>query len=72
VRRHKCPCGATIVFGRMASGKSMPLDEKPVRVAVWVVGTTDEVEMVSAYVPHWGTCPRAKEFKKPKEPRDGA
>lgn len=63
----KCP--ARILWAKTVNGKMMPLDAKPEkRYSVrqdqngeWVA------EAVAVYTPHWSTCPKADEFRKPKE-----
>ena len=42
----------------MQTGKAMPVDADPIKVV------TSDGRMITAYVPHWATCPKAKEFKK--------
>lgn len=51
-------CPAQIRWVNMQTGKAMPVDAEPIKVII------EEGRMISAYVPHWATCPKAKEFKK--------
>ncbi len=73
----KCSCGAEIFFVRMRkTGGSMPLDAKPQRlvqlvpamVPVQEGGFVEEKqgEMVDVYMPHWGNCPNARQFRRPR------
>jgi len=63
---YKCrACGQEILFVKMESGKSMPVDAKPVKmVQVFDDGIG---YMVSVYNPHWATCTQASKFRKPKQ-----
>jgi len=56
----KCnSCGAEIMFVRMASGKNMPVDLKPVRKIV--KDPDDNVYAVAdCYTSHFETCPGIK------------
>ena len=68
-------CGASIVWIKTKSGKSMPCDAEPVHYvpggkdrAVTTSGNVVSCEIVSGggeigYRPHWATCPNAKRFK---------
>ena len=68
-------CGASIVWIKTKSGKSMPCDAEPVHYvpggkdrAVTASGNVVSCEIVSGggeigYRPHWATCPNAKRFK---------
>jgi hypothetical protein len=58
-------CGARIEWLTMEeSGKAMPVDANPAKVVV-DVGPGKGYRLVNAWTPHWATCPKAKEFKKP-------
>ncbi len=65
-------CGKEIVWGKLLSGKKVPLDPKP---AVYFYSMIDEqAERASAghYVTHFATCPKANDFsasntKKPQQ-----
>lgn len=62
----KCrSCGAPILWVTMASGKSMPVNPERLRV---VLANADYTEgtVITAYVPHWATCPNAKQHRKMK------
>ena len=55
-------CRAPITFIKMATGGSMPVDVKPVKIIV-----TDDRgigKIGEGYTAHWGTCPVADRFKK--------
>ena len=54
-------CGQEIKWIEMASGKKMPLDPDPVQMVIVNVGIG---EVRGVYMPHWATCPKAKDFKK--------
>ena len=58
----KCKaCDAPILWVKTTKGKNMPLDAKPYKMVVVKNGIG---ELVDAYMPHWATCPHAKEFRK--------
>jgi len=50
-----------IIMGR--TGAKMPIDVKPVQM---IQVKEDIGEMIPVYIPHWATCPKAKNFKKGK------
>jgi len=50
-------CGAEIIWLQTEKGKPMPCDPGKVTVV------TEKGQVVSGYIPHWATCPKAKEFK---------
>ncbi len=56
-------CGEDITWVTMVSGKSMPLDPKPVN---GVQIKEDIGQVIQTFTPHWSTCSRAKDFKKDK------
>lgn len=59
-------CGKEIYWIKMASGKMMPINTTFASV-VRVDQQTKIGEIMtiqSGYLPHWVTCPRAKDFKK--------
>ncbi len=58
----KCKgCGQIIKWCEMASGKKMPLDPKP----LLMIQVKEEVgEMIQVFMPHWGSCEKASDFKK--------
>ena len=56
-------CHAEIMWVEMKSGKKMPLDAKPFS-AVQVKEGIGEV--VQVYMPHWGSCKGATEFRRNK------
>lgn len=69
----KCKrCGATIRFVRTTKGALMPLDAEPTpkgnvilnQAGVAVVFARPPLAFTIRYMPHWATCPAAKEFRK--------
>ncbi|KKL57067.1 hypothetical protein LCGC14_2239150 [marine sediment metagenome] len=56
-------CHQEIKWAEMPTGKKMPLDYKPL---IMVQVTEGIGEMIKVYMPHWATCPKAKDFKKKK------
>jgi len=66
---NKCKgCGAEIRWVKMETGGSMPLDAKSVKMVHVVPNFHPEHDiyeayMVDVYMPHWATCPKAKDFK---------
>lgn len=58
----KCKfCGAAILWVEMASGKKMPLNEKP----IYMVEVKEGIgKVVQVYEAHWSTCPGADNFRK--------
>lgn len=79
-------CGAQIGFVKNEAGKYFPVDPDLVTPedidvlrgtlitedGILIRFTPDDAEFVEpAYVPHWTTCPNAKEFRKAKtKPHD--
>lgn len=78
----KCKaCGAEMIFIKMRSGKSMPVDEKPVAyykgdknkivtddgevIRCNLDGSSDEF-LGFGYVSHFATCPAAERFRRRK------
>lgn len=65
-------CGASIRWVKMASGKSMPVDDFPekrviVDRLVGIDGAPSEVgRVVDTYVSHFSSCPNAASHRKPK------
>lgn len=66
-------CGQEIRWIEMISGKRMPIDPKPQRMVMLIEdlpeGTVSNFQpdkgiIVTVYVTHWSTCPKAKDFKK--------
>jgi hypothetical protein len=79
IRKTSCKCGREIFFGHNpATNKKVPLVAKPITAFV-----VDEAVMIDGcniskpvrvYVSHFGDCPLADKFRKPKpkgEPTDG-
>ena len=60
-------CGAAIIWATTTAGKRMPLDPKPISVAIGE-GVTNggTVEIRRGYVSHFATCPSADQHRKPK------
>lgn len=57
----KCKgCDQEIKWCEMASGKKMPLDDKPASMVQVKEGIG---EIIKVYMPHWATCKKAKDFK---------
>ena len=57
-------CGAAIIWIKTAKGKNMPIDAKPVKA--YLPDPVNEYSFVDVHLPHWGTCPKARDFKKKK------
>lgn len=51
-------CGVYIEWIKTPAGKDMPVDPAEITV-IDVEGRT-----LRGYIPHWGTCPKANQFKK--------
>lgn len=57
----KCKsCGADIYWIQMVSGKMMPVDAKEKKL----VRIKNRGEIITAYEPHWATCPNADKHRK--------
>ncbi len=55
-------CKAPIIWMKTIRGKNMPVDAKgEQRIALDDDG---RAVMVQTWMPHWATCPKAKDFKK--------
>lgn len=61
-------CGAPIVWKHTPKGKAIPLDAKPERRLVLRGPLSETAELVETYTSHFSTCPKADDFRKPKEP----
>jgi len=65
----KCKgCGAEIRWVKMETGENMPLDAKSVNMTrifpnYQPLYDLYEAYTVDVYMPHWATCPNAKDFK---------
>jgi hypothetical protein len=66
-------CGAEIIWVLTPAGKWTPVDAKPVRVYILEIDQRVENstglagrpgKLVAGHVPHWATCPAAKQFGK--------
>jgi hypothetical protein len=55
-------CGAPIMWIVTRDGKKMPLDAKP-RI-FYHIDSEGIPRQMKGHEPHWGTCPKAKQFKK--------
>lgn len=64
-------CGQEIIWVKTGDGKNMPLDPKPKKMIFLPESAanpgTKVACFVDAYMPHWSTCPKADNFRKPKE-----
>ena len=72
-------CGAPIIFVKTKKGKWAPSNPEPVKLQDLPKGGTMFTEDgaywenrgqkndVTGYVPHWATCPKAKDFKRDKK-----
>lgn len=69
-------CGAPIVWAITEAGKRVPLDAKPIRIAI-VARDNDGAEILdngarviargeNGYVSHFATCPNAAAHRKPR------
>jgi len=59
---NKCKkCGASILWVKTKNLKNMPLDAEPRKMVQVKEGIG---EVIDVYMPHWATCPNAKEFRK--------
>jgi len=66
VKTAKCStCGAAIIWGETDALKRIPLNAEPEKryVADTIVGG-DRVVLRSTFVPHFATCPDAKQHRK--------
>lgn len=64
-KKDKCKkCGAPLKWVQTNNLKWMPLDAKSQSMIQVKEGIG---EVIGVYMPHWATCPNAKDFKKPKE-----
>ena len=64
-------CGAEIVWAVTMGGKPTPCDAKTVKVQVWtgrivetVHGPSQQVEVKTAYVSHFASCPQRDKWRK--------
>lgn len=64
-------CGADVRWFRTTSGKWMIVDAEPSATGNVVVNDDGTVEVSrffgdgrTRYVPHWGTCPNANDFRR--------
>lgn len=54
----KCKgCGAEILWIKTKNGKIMPCNTDKTTIV------TSQGETITGHVPHWATCPKAKDFK---------
>lgn len=56
-------CGAIIIWIKTEKGKNMPIDAKPIKGYIIMPGFSNYV-LYDVHLSHWGTCPKAKDFKK--------
>ena len=60
-------CDAEIIWAKTITGKAIPLDAKPLRVAIGELAAQGGTVVIrSGYVPHFATCPQAAQHRKPK------
>lgn len=59
-------CGAAIRWIEMASGKRMPVDEKPEKRIVLDDMPEPRGSVRDVFVPHWSTCPSADQHRRPR------
>jgi len=58
-------CGADIIWIKTQSGKSMPVDAKPISgYPAPLLSTVLVHEMVKIHMSHFATCPKADKFRK--------
>jgi hypothetical protein len=55
-------CGADIIWGKTSTGKPHPFNARG--TIVLVAGQNGELQVHSGYSSHFGTCPKAAEFKR--------
>ena len=60
-------CGASIIWIKTEMGKDMPVNLKSEKRYVFIKDHihTDHWKLADSFMPHWATCPKAKDFKKP-------
>ena len=60
-----CRCGVEISFMRMTTGKAMPyrLDSAEKRLVRFQFGEKVYGKIVTVFLPHWGECEFAEEFR---------
>jgi hypothetical protein len=56
-------CGAEIIWKHTPAGNAMPLEARPVTMAL-MLDDGETVEMVRVWQPHWDNCPHADKFRK--------
>ena len=59
-------CGKELKWCEMPTGKKMPLDFKPLIMVQVKEGIG---EMVEVYMPHWGSCEKAGQFRENRTKR---
>lgn len=59
-------CGAEIIWIKTEKGKNMPIDAKPIKIYLSEQGGWNGIRytLIDGHLPHWGTCPNARAFKK--------
>ncbi|MDD5065201.1 MAG: hypothetical protein PHQ35_10655 [Phycisphaerae bacterium] len=58
-------CGRLILWIRTKNGKDMPVDYPDEITIITKDGRTEK-----GFIPHWATCPQAKQFKKKDGQKD--
>jgi hypothetical protein len=67
-------CGASIIWVRTPSGKTMPLDDRS--VTLWVVDPdgaqsgSPTARPIQARASHFAACPQADAFRRPRDAGD--
>lgn len=56
-------CETEVIWIKTPNGKNMILDAKETTVYIKLINPLQWVQ-VRGHVPHWATCPNAKDFKK--------
>lgn len=61
-------CHAQILFLRMASGRAMPVEIKPVKA---VIERDGKYVLDDTWTPHWGNCPGAGQARREARTKKG-
>jgi hypothetical protein len=55
-------CNAELIWVKMQSGRVMPCNATPQKFIL--INNEKKIGcLVEGYIPHWATCPKAKNFK---------
>jgi len=61
----KCKgCGADILWIKTKKGKLMPVNASPIKAYQINEYMPPEWLLIDVHIPHWATCPNAKNFKR--------